>query len=160
MALVADAIGSMHGVTHTLDEIRARGVRGFEVEVIGTDGNVDRRLPAVAEVDVPFYPGLKVGVPSVPSVVDALTERPYDIVHLCSPGPAGIASALVARAMELPCLGSYHTELAAYAALRSGNEVLGRAVAQAVGAFYGACGLVLSPSDPADASLRSLGVAP
>ena len=32
------AIGGMHGVTHTLDEIRERGVPGFEVEVIGTDG--------------------------------------------------------------------------------------------------------------------------
>ena len=46
----------MHGVTHTLDEIRERGVPGFEVEVIGTDPNVDRRLRAVAEVEIPFYP--------------------------------------------------------------------------------------------------------
>ena len=37
MALVADGLGGMHGVTHTLDEIRDRGVPGFEVEVIGTD---------------------------------------------------------------------------------------------------------------------------
>jgi hypothetical protein len=29
VALVADAIGGMHGVTHTLDEIRERGVAGF-----------------------------------------------------------------------------------------------------------------------------------
>ena len=63
MALVADAVGGMHGVTHTLDEIRERGVPGFEVEVIGTDANVDRRLSAVAEVDIPFYEGLRVGVP-------------------------------------------------------------------------------------------------
>ena len=42
VALVADAVGAMHGVTHTLDEIRERGVPGFEVEVVGTDANVDR----------------------------------------------------------------------------------------------------------------------
>ena len=48
VALVADAVGGMHGVTHTLDEIRERGVPGFEVEVIGTDMNVDRRLAALA----------------------------------------------------------------------------------------------------------------
>ena len=66
VALVADGVGGMHGVTHTLDEIRERGVPGFEVEVIGTDPNVDRRLPAVAEVDIPFYAGLQVGVPSLP----------------------------------------------------------------------------------------------
>ena len=57
VALVADGIGGMHGVTHTLDEIRERGVPGFEVEVIGTDPHVDRRLSAVAEVDIPFYAG-------------------------------------------------------------------------------------------------------
>ena len=44
VALVADGVGGMHGVTHTLDEIRERGVPGFEVEVVGTDRNVDRRL--------------------------------------------------------------------------------------------------------------------
>ena len=59
IALVADGIGGMHGVTHTIDEIRERGVPGFEVEVIGTDPHVDRRLGAVAEVELPFYPELK-----------------------------------------------------------------------------------------------------
>ena len=53
VALVADGLDGMHGVTHTLDEIRERGVPGFEVEVIGTDADVDRRLSAVAEVDDP-----------------------------------------------------------------------------------------------------------
>ena len=57
VALVADGIGGMHGVTHTIDEIRERGVPGFEVEVIGTDAHVDRRLSAVAEVEIPFYAG-------------------------------------------------------------------------------------------------------
>ena len=70
---------------------------GFDVEVIGTDPNVDRRLSAVAEVDIPFYAGLKIGVPALPAVVEALADGRYDLVHLCSPGPAGIAAALVAR---------------------------------------------------------------
>ena len=97
VALVADGIGGMHGVTHTLDEIRERGVPGFEVEVIGTDPHVDRRLSAVAEVEIPFYPGLKVGVPSLPAVVEALAEGRYDVLHLCSPGPAGVAAAMIGR---------------------------------------------------------------
>ena len=121
VALVADGIGSMHGVTHTIQQIRAHGVRGFDVEVIGTDADVDRRLSAVAEIDVPFYPGLEIGVPAVPAIVDALAEGRYDIVHVCSPGPAGIGAWLIARVLELPRVGSYHTELAAYAALRSGH---------------------------------------
>src|SRR5205823_2353644 len=44
VALLADGIGSTHGVTRVIEEIRARGVRGFEIEVVGTDPDVDRRL--------------------------------------------------------------------------------------------------------------------
>ena len=79
---------------------------GFEVEVIGTDPNVDRRLSAVAEVDIPFYAGLQVGVPSLPAVVEALAEGRYGLMHLCSPGPAGVGRGADSRAcMELPSVG-------------------------------------------------------
>jgi glycosyltransferase involved in cell wall biosynthesis/predicted metal-dependent phosphoesterase TrpH len=159
VALVADAVGGMHGVTHTLDELRERGVPGFEVEVVGTDHNVDRRLSAVAEIDIPFYAGLKVGVPSLPAIVEALADGRYDLVHLCSPGPSGAAAALIARAMGVPILGSYHTELAAYAGLRTQDPQLELAARIAIGAFYGQCRRVLSPSTASDAVLRQMGIA-
>jgi glycosyltransferase involved in cell wall biosynthesis/predicted metal-dependent phosphoesterase TrpH len=158
VALVADGLGGMHGVTHTLDQIRERGVPGFEVEVIGTDPNVDRRLPAVAEVEIPFYAGLRVGVPSLPATIEALAEGRYDLVHLCSPGPAGVAAALIARTMELPLVGSYHTELGAYTGLRSGDVRLRAGMDAGLAAFYGLCSVVLSPSEPADESVRALGI--
>jgi glycosyltransferase involved in cell wall biosynthesis/predicted metal-dependent phosphoesterase TrpH len=159
VALVADAIGGMHGVTHTLDEIRERGVAEFDVEVIGTDMKVDRRLAAVAEVDIPFYAGLRVGVPSPLAVVEALAEGRYGLIHVCSPGPTGIAAVLTARILELPLAGSYHTELATYAGLRSGDRALELGVEAALGAFYGACDVVLSPSAASDARVVELGVA-
>ena len=158
VALVADAVGGMHGVTHTLDELRERGVPGFEVEVVGTDANVDRRLSAVAEIDIPFYAGLKVGVPSLPAIVEVLADGRYDLVHLCSPGPSGAAAGIIARMMGVPVLGSYHTELAAYAGLRSQDPSLELAARVAIGAFYGQCRRVLSPSPASDEVLRGMGV--
>jgi glycosyltransferase involved in cell wall biosynthesis/predicted metal-dependent phosphoesterase TrpH len=159
VALVADGVGGMHGVTHTLQELRHRGVPGFEVEVVSTDAIADRRLGAVADVEIPFYAGLKVGVPSLPTIVEALAEGRYDLVHLCTPGPAGVAALLTARVMDLPVLGSYHTELAAYAGLRSADPAL-EAVAQgAMSMFYSQCSVVLSPSEASDAVLGTLGIA-
>ncbi len=157
VAILADGIGSTHGVTRTIQEIRQRGVPGFEIEVVGTDPEVDRRLSAVAEIDVPFYPGLSIGVPSLPGAVQALAEGCFDAVHVCSPGPAGIAGALVARALGLPLLGSYHTELTAYAGMRSGERRLAEAMAGAVAIFYNACDLVLSPSGASDQALAAIG---
>lgn len=158
VALVADGVGSVHGVTRTLAEIRNRGVPGFEVEVIGTDHNVDRRLPSVAEVPMPFYDGLTIGVPALPDVVETLADGRYDAVHLCSPGPAGIAAALVARTMGLPLVGSYHTELTAYTALRTGRADLAALARGAVGLFYGGCDVVLSPSEATDTVLAGMGI--
>jgi glycosyltransferase involved in cell wall biosynthesis/predicted metal-dependent phosphoesterase TrpH len=161
VAILADGIGSTHGVTRTIEEIRQRGVPGFDVEVVGTDPEVDRRLSAVAEIDVPFYPGLRIGVPSLPAAVQTLAGLGgggYDVIHVCSPGPSGIAGALVARAMNLPLVGSYHTELTAYANLRSGEERVTDAMALAVSAFYGACDLVLSPSPASDEALAGIGM--
>ena len=116
MALVVDGAGSMHGVTHTIERIREHGVPGWEVEVIGTDSRVDRRLPAAAEVEVPFYAGISIGIPSVPELVQTLVDGRYDLdPPLARPGPAGIGAALTARIAGIPLVGSYHTELAAYA---------------------------------------------
>ena len=158
VALVADGVGGMHGVTHTLDEIRERGVPGFDVEVVGTDPNVDRRLSAVAEVDIPFYEGLEIGVPSLPAIVETLAEGRYDLVHLVSPGPSGVAAWLLARVMDLPVVGSYHTELAAYAGLRTGQAHFEAVAAAALSTFYGACSVVLSPSPASDDRLREFGI--
>jgi glycosyltransferase involved in cell wall biosynthesis len=158
VALVADAIGGVHGVSHTIERIRELGVPGYEVEVIGTDRNVDRRLPAVAEVEIPFYAGLEVGVPSLPAMVEALAEGRFDAVHLTVPGPAGVTAALIARIMQLPALGSWHTELGAYAGLRSASPELERGMDAALSIFYRQCRRVLSPSPASDESLDRLGV--
>jgi glycosyltransferase involved in cell wall biosynthesis/predicted metal-dependent phosphoesterase TrpH len=158
VALVADGLGAVHGVTSTLAQVRDRGVPGFEVEVIGTDACVDRRLSAVAEAEIPFYPGLTIGIPGLSAVVDALAEGRYGLLHVCSPGPAGVAALLTGRLLGLPVAGSYHTELAAYAALRTGDPLVAAGMRMALAAFYGQCRTVLSPSAAADAALGDLGV--
>ena len=71
-----------------------------------------------------------------------------------------MVGALVSRGLGVPLLGSYHTELTAYAGLRSGERRVAEAMALGVSAFYGACDLVLSPSPASDATLASIGVDP
>src|SRR5581483_12257822 len=92
------------------------------------------------------------------AVVEAITGGRYDVIHVCSPGPSGVAAALIARGMETPLVGSYHTELAAYAGLRSGDPALEVAAKLAIAAFYAQCQLVLSPSAAADEALAALGI--
>jgi glycosyltransferase involved in cell wall biosynthesis/predicted metal-dependent phosphoesterase TrpH len=160
VAVIADGIGSMHGVTHTIEQIRERGVPGFEVDIVGTDPGVDRRLPAAAELEVPFYEGMSLGVPGLPDLVETLAEGCYDLVHVTAPGPAGIGATLMSRITGVPLIASYHTEIATYAGMRSKDEALELLTRAGLGAFYSAPGAVLSPSPSADASVIALGADP
>jgi glycosyltransferase involved in cell wall biosynthesis len=147
-------------VTRTIEQIRERGVPGFDVEVIGTDPGVDRRLPAAASLHVPFYEGMALGVPGLPDLVETLAEGRYDLVHVTAPGPVGVSATLLGRMTGLPLVGSYHTELGAYARLRSGDGGIEAMARMALGAFYRAPSVILSPSPAADRSLAELGADP
>jgi glycosyltransferase involved in cell wall biosynthesis/predicted metal-dependent phosphoesterase TrpH len=160
VALIADGIEAMHGVTRTIEQIRELGVPGFEVEVVGTDPGVDRRLPAAAALDVPYYEGMTLGVPGLPDLVETLAEGRYDLVHVTAPGPAGVSTTLLSQVTGMPLVGSYHTELGAYAGMRSGDGGIEAMARMALGAFYGAPSVVLSPSPAADRSLIGLGADP
>jgi glycosyltransferase involved in cell wall biosynthesis/predicted metal-dependent phosphoesterase TrpH len=160
VAVIADGIGSMHGVTQTIEQIRERGVPGFEVDIVGTDPGVDRRLPAAAELAVPFYEGMTLGVPGLPDLVEVLAEGCYDLVHVTAPGPAGIAATLMSRIAGVPLLASYHTEIATYAGMRTKDETLEALTRAGLSAIYTAPGAVLSPSPSADASVVALGADP
>jgi glycosyltransferase involved in cell wall biosynthesis len=66
---------------------------------------------------------------------------------------------MIARVMGLPVLGSYHTELAAYAGVRSADPMLELSARMALAGFYGGCDHVLSPSPQSDEALRAMGLA-
>jgi glycosyltransferase involved in cell wall biosynthesis len=160
VALIVDGIEATHGVTRTIERIRELGVPGFEVDVVGTDPGVDRRLPAAAGLEVPFYEGMSLGVPGLPDLVETLAEGRYDLIHVTAPGPAGVSATLLSLVTGMPLLASHHTELGAYARMRSGDDGVAAIARSALGAFYRAPSTVLSPSPAADRSLIGLGTDP
>src|SRR5206468_270110 len=127
-------------------------------DVIGTDAAVDRRLPTAAEVEVPYYGGRRVGVPSLVGLTEALTSRDYALVHVCSPGPAGVGAAAIAHLAGLPLVVSHHTELGRYARLRSGRADIERLARAGIATLYSRARVILSPGSAADRSLVALGV--
>jgi glycosyltransferase involved in cell wall biosynthesis len=69
------------------------------------------------------------------------------LIHLTTPGPIGLAAMLVASRLRLPMVGSFHTDLAAYATLLSGSPRLGVLMREYMRWLYGKCTRVLVPSE-------------
>jgi glycosyltransferase involved in cell wall biosynthesis len=70
-----------------------------------------------------------------------------DVIHLTTPGPIGLAAMRVARQLGVPMVGSFHTDLAAYASILSGSPRLGAAMREFMRWPYGRCARVLAPSE-------------
>ena len=60
----------------------------------GNRGPASPTLRAVASLPLPLYPGRILGVPSVLDVCDHFAAAEYDVIHLATPGPLGLAFTL------------------------------------------------------------------
>jgi glycosyltransferase involved in cell wall biosynthesis len=109
---------------------------------------------------IPFYPAMKVYLPWVRSYLEHAREDRVDLIHLTTPGPIGLAALFVAWRLRVPLLGSFHTDLARYAALLSGSECLGTMTNGYLRWAYGRCDRVLVPSRATAAKLEAARVAP
>jgi glycosyltransferase involved in cell wall biosynthesis len=96
---------------------------------------------------IPFYSEMQIYVPRLREFLKRARADRIDLVHLTTPGPIGLAALYVAWRLQVPLIGSFHTDLAAYAALLSGSSRLGALMREYMRWPYGRCARVLVPSD-------------
>jgi glycosyltransferase involved in cell wall biosynthesis len=109
---------------------------------------------------IPFYSEMRMYVPRIREFRHRLVTDGIRLLHLTTPGPAGLTARyfashlnLDAAAMaasgeggRLPLVGSFHTNLAEYTTMLSGSSRLGSLMEKYMRWLYGACETVLTPS--------------
>ncbi|KAB1196603.1 MULTISPECIES: glycosyltransferase [Haloferax] len=149
---------TVNGVTYTIQTWRERWQRrGGRMDVVFPKD--DAYSPEVGEYPVrslpfPFYDGMRVGAPRVPSDVDDV-----DIVHAHTPFGLGLAGLRLARRHELPLVATYHTPTGEYAEYLSSVEVIERGVERTAERyerwFFDRADAVIVPSEDAKRRLRN-----
>ena len=97
-------------------------------------------------VPIPFYGEMRMYVPRLRAYLARAKADRIDVIHLTTPGPVGLAALYVASRLNVPMVGSFHTDLAAYTALLSGSRRLGALMREYMRWPYGRCKRVLAPS--------------
>ena len=110
----------------------------------------------VTSVNVPLISSLPVGAPS-PSVYNALREFSPDVVHLASPFVLGAAGAAAARALDVPCVAAYQTDVAGFAD-SYGMGVMSEVAWAWTRAIHAMCDRTLAPSTAAMEDLAAQGI--
>jgi glycosyltransferase involved in cell wall biosynthesis len=95
---------------------------------------------------IPFYRDMRMYVPRLFEFVARARADKIDVIHLTTPGPIGLAALFVAWRLQLPIVGSFHTDLAAYASTLSGSARLGSLMCEYLRWPYGKCVKILAPS--------------
>ncbi len=122
IGLFVDSPDHLSGVARTLGhwqrEANAAGV-GLRMHGAAPDPNPDSPMtlfPAVGTFSMTAYEGLHMHVPPVREVLRYVKQSAFDIIHLSTPGPMGLAGLLAARIAGLPVVSTFHTHFPSYAA--------------------------------------------
>lgn len=141
----------VNGVTTTLRAVLKYAPADLDLRVYtaADRGAEEPQYLAVAApgMPIPFYQEMRVYLPRVTRLRHVTRTAGARVIHLTTPGPVGLAAMRVARQLQLPMVGSFHTDLAAYARLLSGSDHLGGLMRTFLRWPYGRCERVLAPSE-------------
>jgi len=141
----------VNGVTTTLAAVLRHAPPSCALRVYTADDEGAERSDYVSlpshGIPIPFYREMKVYLPRVSEYRARLIEDRVDLVHLTTPGPVGLVGMRLARELGLPLVGTFHTDLAAYARMLSGWRVCGTLMRRFMRWPYGRCARVLVPSE-------------
>jgi len=140
----------INGVTTTLTAAlrfapESLRLRIYTAATLAVDTPEYLAVPSIG-MPIPFYAGMHMYLPRLFELVARARADRIDLVHLTTPGPIGLAALFVAWKLRVPIVGSFHTDLAAYATALSGSARLGSLMREYMRWPYGKCVKILAPS--------------
>jgi len=167
IALFTDTLDEINGVAITIKRLisTARN-RGVEMTVIttGDDGAdaVDgvKKFQSVGDFVLPEYPELKLNFPPILDVMDFIEREGFTRIHVSTPGTVGLLGLLIARMMNIPVAGTYHTDIPQYVRSLTNDEFLEKAAWSYMIWFYSQMEEVMVPSVGTRKQLAARGLPP
>ena len=167
VAIVAESfLPNMNGVTNSVLRVLDHlADRGHEALVIAPGARMHQeeaesyrgfRIARVPTVMVPLIDSLPIGVPNSTLAVELRRFAP-DVVHLASPFVLGAAGAFTARALQIPAVAVYQTDVAGFAN-NYRLKGLGSAAWAWTRVIHNSCARTLAPSTSTIRDLMEHGI--
>ncbi len=165
IALFTDTLDEINGVAITIKRlIKTAQERGVELTVITSDQETGKnmegvvRFLSVGDFVLPEYPELKLSFPPILDIMDYIEREGYTRIHISTPGTVGLLGLMIARLMDIPVAGTYHTDIPQYVRSLTNDEFLEQAAWSYMIWFYSQMEEVLVPSAGTREQLISKGL--
>lgn len=166
IALFTDTLNEINGVAITIRRlIDIARTRGIELTVITSSPNPTgfengvMNFRSVGDFVLPEYPELKLHFPPVLDVIDYFEREEFTRIHVSTPGTVGLLALSIAKLMDFPIAGTYHTDIPQYVRSLTSDEILERAAWGFMIWFYGQMDEVMVPSASTRTQLIERGLA-
>jgi len=172
VALFTDTFFEINGAARTLRQVASRahqfGIK-LDVYTYGPEAKTSQEGEATVfqfnnRLAVRYYEGLKFEViPDFRIRRDFVTQvrrSPYQLIHLATPGSIGLVGRAFAKQFRVPQIGTYHTHLADYSAMRSipgSRRLMRRFFWRYMRWFYRDCHAVQCPTQGVADELKEQG---
>lgn len=165
VAHFTDTFYEINGVAKTLrQQVQTAKKLGRKLTVITCDtenrGNIEgiRNFEPVGMQELPVYREQKLCYPPILEMLNYCYENNFTHIHSATPGPIGMAALLIARILNLPINGTYHTALPQYAAYLTPDGAIEDLVWKYVLWYYQQMDLVFVPSNSTGRELADKGI--
>jgi glycosyltransferase involved in cell wall biosynthesis len=166
IALFTDTLDEINGVAITIRRlIETARVKGVQLTVITSTPaetgfyNGVMNFRAIGDFSLPEYPDLKLHFPPLLEVIDYMEKEGFNHIHASTPGTVGLLGLLIAKLMDLPSAGTYHTDIPQYVRDLTNDEFLEKAAWSYMIWFYSQLGEVMVPSASTRTQLIEHGLA-
>ena len=153
IALFTDTLHEINGVAITIRRlVETAKNRGVELTVITSSlretsyENGVMNFRQVGDFVLPEYPELKLSFPPLLDVIDYFEREGFTRIHVSTPGTIGLIALLIAKLMDIPISGTYHTDIPRYVKSLTSDELLENAAWQFMIWFYNQLEEVMVPS--------------
>lgn len=167
IALFTDTLDEINGVAITIKRlISTARSRGVELTVITSGDEGDdalegvKKFQSVGDFVLPEYPELKLNFPPILDVMDFIEREGFTRIHISTPGTVGLLGLLIARMMNIPAAGTYHTDIPQYVRSLTNDEFLEQAAWSYMIWFYNQMEEIMVPSAGTREQLLSRGISP
>ncbi len=167
LAHFTDTFYEINGVALTLQkqvsEAQLTG-KPYTVITCDTNGHPDseciKNLQPLAVWDLPEYQEQKLFHPPILEMLDFCYRQKFSQILAATPGPMGLAGLFIARILDLPIDGTYHTSLPQYAQYLTEDSTIEDLMWRYILWFYNQMNTIYSPSASTAAELADRGLNP
>ena len=166
VAHFTDTFHEVNGVALTLQQqVRLAVKNGYRYTLVTCDDQ-DRpprkgvqHFQPISTYCLPEYEQQKIFYPPLLEMLDYCHRQDFTHIHSATPGPIGLAALAIARLLQVPISGTYHTAIPQYVEILTGSAFMAELAWKFVLWYYDQMDVIYAPSQSTKDELVAKGLA-